>query len=91
MIRWSLFLCLNYVGWLCCAFLLSPIKADEPFFALKVAVVASLGFPLSPLALLIPLRDLAIAIVTINPFLWATMVECLFRRFVERPKDSSSE
>lgn len=60
---------------------------------LVLSVVASWGFPVTPLALVVPLprhRVLDFVILISVPLLWAAMVEWLLRRFVDRSKSSDS-
>ena len=55
------------------------------------ALILSLGFPLAVIFWLVEfLPQAKIGLLTINSLLWASIVEGILRRFVDRPKDSDA-
>ena len=89
--RWLTLLALNILAHGFVLFLM--IWFDPIPLAFYIALQLSLGFPLYIVIYLFK-TDLhlfeALALMALNPFLWATMVEWGLRRFVDRPKDSDA-
>lgn len=56
----------------------------------KIAFVFPTSLPLVPLTLLANPRPDSYAVLLVNPFLWAAIVEWLLRRFLDRPNDSDA-
>ena len=93
--RYFVLVLLNLFGWylLGMAHMKLELAATAPDW-LVFSVTASWGFPTVPLAYVLPepphRSAIGFAMLISVPLLRAAMVECLIRRFVDRPKDSDT-